>query len=89
MTNNTDITLTQSGIAADAKTVGEALNNIEKIIGDTPVSVQLSIALEQHNHEAYAMRDEVEGLKKKIDMLFDLVGDTPVAEQICLAINKT
>lgn len=94
MVNGTDITLTQSGIAADSKAVGDALNNMENIVGDTPVSVQLSIALDRmaerhHVHNEYAMRDDVEELKKKIDILIDLVGDMPVAKQISMAINKS
>lgn len=93
MANGTDTTLTQSGIAADSKAVGDALNNIENIVGDTPVSVQLSLALDrvaekQHVHNEYAMRDDVEELKKQIDMLIALVGDTSVANQISMAINK-
>ena len=60
---------------------------IENIIGDTPVSVQLAMALDnmaekEHKHEEYATKCEVENLKKKIDILIDLVGDVPVSEQI-------
>lgn len=94
MVNGTDITLTQSGIAADAKAVGDAFNNMENIVGDTPVSVQLSLVLDRmaekhHVHDGYAMQDDVEELKKKIDMLIDLVGDISVAQQISMAMNKS
>ena len=66
---------------------------IENIIGDTPVSVQLAMALDNmaekdHKHEEYAMRCEVENLNKKIDMLIDLVGDVSVSEQIYTAIKE-
>ena len=66
---------------------------IENIIGDTPVSVQLAMALgnmaeKDHAHDEYALRNEVEELKKKINMLVDLVGDTSVSEQIYAAIKN-
>lgn len=66
---------------------------IENIIGDTPVSVQLAMALDNmaekdHKHEEYATKYEVENLNKKIDMLIDLVGDVSVSEQIYTAIKE-
>jgi hypothetical protein len=66
---------------------------IESIIGDTPVSVQLAMALDdmatkEHQHEEYATKFEVEDLRKKIDMLIDLVGDVSVSEQIYTAIKE-
>lgn len=68
-------------------------NTIDSLIGDIPVSEQLGIALEhmaskEHIHENYATRDEVEELKKKVEMLIDLVGDVPVSEQIYNTINN-
>ena len=67
-------------------------NTISDLIGDVPVSEQLAAALERmapkdHIHD-YATRDEVEDLKKKIDLLMDLVGDTSVSEQIQNAIKN-
>lgn len=67
-------------------------NTIDDLIGDVPVSEQLAAALERmaqkdHVHD-YATRDEIEKLKKKIDMLMDLVGDTSVADQIAMAITN-
>lgn len=67
--------------------------SLDSLIGDVPVSEQLAAALERmaprdHGHTDCATRDEVEELKKKIDMLIDLIGDTPVAEQINAAINN-
>ena len=68
-------------------------NTLDNLIGDVPVSEQLAAALERmaqkdHTHADCATRDEIEELKKKIDMLMDLVGDTPVADQITMAINN-
>lgn len=65
---------------------------IDTLIGDVPVSEQLATALEHmatkdHAHD-YATRDEIEDLKRKIDMLMDLVGDTSVADQISMAIKN-
>ena len=67
-------------------------DTIDNLIGDVPVSEQLGAALErmapkEHAHD-YATRDEVEELKKKIDLLMDLVGDTSVSEQIQNAIKN-
>lgn len=67
-------------------------NTIDNLIGDVPVSEQLAAALERmaqkdHVHD-YATRDEIEDLKKKIDLLMDLVGDTSVSEQIQNAIKN-
>ena len=69
------------------------LNTLDNLIGDVPVSEQLGAALERmspkdHTHDNYATRDEVEELKKKIEMLIDLVGDSPISEQIYTAINN-
>lgn len=67
-------------------------NTIDTLIGDVPVSEQLAAALERmapkdHAHD-YATHDEIEDLKKKIDLLMDLVGDTSVSEQIQNAIKN-
>jgi hypothetical protein len=68
-------------------------HTIDNLIGDTPVSEQLGAALErmaskEHTHYEYATLNEVEELRKKIDILLDLVGDTSVSEQIYTAINN-
>ena len=65
---------------------------INLLIGDTPVSEQLASALSRmapkdHTHD-YATRSEVEELKRKIEMLSDLIGDVPVAEQIQTALKN-
>lgn len=65
---------------------------IDALIGDTPVSEQLAVALSRmapkdHTHD-YATCSEVEELKRKIEMLSDLIGDSPVAEQIQTALNN-
>lgn len=68
-------------------------DTLDSLIGDTPVSEQLGAALERmalkdHTHSDYATRDEVEDLKRKIEMLMNLVGDMSVSEQIYAAINN-
>ena len=65
---------------------------LDNLIGDIPVSEQLGAALERmapkdHTHD-YATREEVEELKRKIDMLIDLVGDTPISEQVYMAVKN-
>ena len=67
-------------------------DTISTLIGDVPVSEQLAAALERmaprdHAHD-YVTHDEIEVLKKKIDLLMDLVGDTSVSEQIQNAIRN-
>ena len=66
-------------------------NALFDLIGDTPVSDQIAMALEhmvkQYHAQDYATKSEVEELKKKIDVLMDLVGDTSVADQIATAIK--
>lgn len=67
-------------------------DTIDNLIGDVPVSEQLGAALSRmaskdHTHD-YATRDEIEDLKKKIEMLMNLVGDEPISAQIQMAINN-
>ena len=67
-------------------------DTIDSLIGDTPVAVQLGAALNRmapkdHTHD-YATHDEIEDLKKKIEMLMELVGDSPVSAQIQAAVNN-
>ncbi|MBQ8570251.1 MAG: hypothetical protein IJ444_01935 [Kiritimatiellae bacterium] len=66
---------------------------IEILIGDTPVSEQLSAALSYmapkgHTHDDYASKAEVDKLKKQIELLLELVGDQSVAEQINMALKR-
>ena len=68
-------------------------NTISTLIGDVPVSEQIAAALERmapkcHEHTDCASRNEVEDLKRKVEMLMDLVGDTRVADQIAMAITN-
>lgn len=68
-------------------------NTIDNLIGDVPVSEQVAAALEHmaprdHTHNNYATREEVEELKRKVEMLIGLVGDTGVADQIAMALNN-
>ena len=65
---------------------------LSTLVGDVPVSEQLAAALERmapkdHTHD-YATHDEVEELRRKIDLLMELVGDTRVADQIVMALNN-
>ena len=67
-------------------------NILDELVGDVPVSEQLSSALtctaaKDHEHAEYATRAEYQELKSKIDLLIELVGDVPVAEQISAAIQ--
>lgn len=69
------------------------LDTLDNLIGDAPVSEQLGAALEHmaskdHTHPEYANVNEIEELKKKIDMLLDLVGDVSVANQIAIALEN-
>lgn len=72
------------------KTIDEVLDSIDALIGDTPVSHQLSVALnnmaiKDHSHREYVSREEFDELKKIVDQLVNLVGDRTVAEQIAMA----
>lgn len=64
------------------------IDTLLSLIGDIPVSEQIMTAISSHSHSDCAKKDEVEDLKKKIEMLLQLVGDTPVADQIAMAINN-
>lgn len=64
------------------------LDTLSNLIGDTPVSEQIDMALKHHTHSDYVNRNEVEDLKRKIEVLLELVGDTSVAEQIAMAIKN-
>ena len=66
-------------------------DNIQALIGDTPVSVQINNAMSfmapiDHTHD-YAPYEEFIALKRVVDQLIELVGDTPVSQQINNAIK--
>ena len=67
-------------------------DTIKNLIGDTPVSEQIAMALEymaeKDHHHDYATSAEVAELRRKIELLMDLVGDTKVADQISVALNN-
>lgn len=71
----------------------EILSHIQSIIGDVPVSNQLSAALDHmadksHKHDEYATKIELDALRKEIEKLNELIGDTSVSNQINNAINN-
>lgn len=85
--------LTSDELLTHIQYIIDALDNFNGIVGDTPVSEQLSIALSQmasksHAHENYVTRTEYDTLKQVVDTLISLVGDTSVTEQISAAINN-
>ena len=66
------------------------LETLAPIIGDTPVSVQISAALEpmaskNYVHDNYVTLDDFEELKRQFEAL---VGDTSVSEQISTALKN-
>lgn len=68
-------------------------DQINTLIGDVPVSEQLSIALgrltpKDHVHDNYITIDEFNKLKRQFEALASLVGDIPVSEQINAALKK-
>lgn len=68
-------------------------NLIDTLIGDTPVSEQIAVALErmtpkEHEHENYITCNEFEKLKQVVENLVDLVGDERVSTQIDNAIKN-
>lgn len=68
-------------------------HTIDSLIGDVPVSEQLSAALDRmatkdHIHSDYVTCEDFYELKRKVDMLVDLIGDTPISEQIYMIINN-
>ena len=68
-------------------------DTLDSLVGDIPVSEQLGAALDRmaskdHIHNDYASREEVEELKRKVEVLIDLVGDKPISEQIYEAIKN-
>ena len=49
---NIDTTLTVEGYAADAKATGDAINQVSTRVGQTPVSSQISTAVNEHARKA-------------------------------------
>lgn len=85
--------LTKEELITYIQSILDVLNKIDGIVGDVPVSEQLSIALGQmankaHVHENYVDRVEFDALKSEIERLGNLVGDVAVSEQINTAINR-
>ena len=70
--------------------IDELITYLDSIVGDVPVSEQLSIALNQmaKDTSVQELRDEINELKKQVSALSDLVGDIPVSEQIYSATNN-
>lgn len=71
----------------------DILDQINTLIGDVPVSEQLSIALgsmvpKDHTHDNYVTLDDFEELKKQVDALVNLVGDISVSAQITAALKN-
>ena len=70
------------------RSIDEIINNINDIIGDTPIAEQLDAAINSHDHADYVTRAEYDVLQKKVEKLLELVGDTPVFEQINAALQS-
>lgn len=75
------------------RSLDDIYNDFTSLVGDTPVSEQLSIALNRvaeksHVHGEYVTREEYDKLKSQLETLIDLVGDESVSEQISNAINN-
>lgn len=85
--------LTSDELFTHIQYITDALDSFNSIIGDIPVSEQLSVVLSKmaektHSHEEYVTRAEYDALKQTVDTLVGLIGDTSVSEQIGAAINK-
>lgn len=68
-------------------------DQINTLIGDVPVSEQLSIALgrlapKDHTHDNYVTIDEFNELKRQLEALSNLIGDIPVSAQINAALKN-
>ena len=71
----------------------DILDQINTLIGDVPVSEQLSIALgsmvpKDHTHDNYVTLDDFEELKRQVEALVNLVGDMPISAQIAAALKN-
>lgn len=68
-------------------------DQINTLIGDVPVSEQLSIALgrlasKDHTHDNYVTLDDFNELKRQFEALASLIGDIPVSAQINAALKN-
>lgn len=79
-----DSTLTIEGQAADAKVTGDAISNLNTLVGDTSVSEQITNAISdkadiEHTHN-YAGADEPGGAANKVTSAYDLsdLGTYPI-----------
>ena len=70
------------------RSLDDIYNDLTSLVGDTPVSEQVSIALQSHIHNEYVTREEYDKLKSQLETLIDLVGDEALSEQISNAINN-
>ncbi|MBQ2883693.1 MAG: hypothetical protein IJE43_07990 [Alphaproteobacteria bacterium] len=78
-------------MSLDTRVIEEILRDIiEPIVGDTPVSVQLSSALYgmASKDDVRDLRHDVNVLRKEVEKLIELVGDTSVSEQINNVISQ-
>jgi polyhydroxyalkanoate synthesis regulator phasin len=67
------------------------IETLERMVGDTPVSVQIATALHEtaSREDMNALRSDLNALREKVEKLIMLVGDTPVSEQINMTINRS
>lgn len=56
--------------------------DIYELIGDQPVSEQISLAIQNHEHQDYPTRAEFDALVQEVRAIRELIGDSPVSEQI-------
>lgn len=63
------------------------LDYIESLIGDTPVSTQIGVALDNHTHNDFVTVEKYNALVREIERIIELIGDIPVSEQINAAIQ--
>lgn len=57
----------------------DIVNDLNTLVGDTPVSEQINTALDKI-YDEYVTRDEFNALKRKVEALIDIIGDVPVSE---------
>lgn len=61
---------------------------ILEIVGDTPIPYQLDAALSEHVHKQYALKTDLDALKKDVERISNLVGDTSIAEQLDTILHR-
>lgn len=79
----------------EAASITEVLENfqakldyLESLIGDTPASTQINVAIENHTHDNFVTLEEYNALAKEVERLIELVGDATVSEQINVALKS-